>query len=269
MKKLMCMQPYFLPYLGYFSLIKHTDLFVVSNTLQYINKGFINRNRILKPKPHDDTCYIGIPLVKFPHTASINEVIIDSKKDFRAKIYGQLATYKKAAFYRQTLEVLDEILSSNATKLDEFILHSIKVLCKYLNIELRTKLLSSIDINKDNILDSDDWALETAKILGFREYYNPYNGISFYNVKKFNDNGIKIYFQRFNTALYKQDRDIFIPSLSIVDAMMFNSIEAIHGFLDDFSWIDKNTTMGGGSRYLVKLSSLYHLASRQDARRAA
>ena len=38
------MQPYFLPYLGYFSLIKHTDKFILLDTVQFIRHGWIERN---------------------------------------------------------------------------------------------------------------------------------------------------------------------------------------------------------------------------------
>ena len=57
------MQPYFYPYLGYFSLIKHTDHWIVFDTVQYIEHGWINRNQIIHPsKP--ETMYFTVPLQK-------------------------------------------------------------------------------------------------------------------------------------------------------------------------------------------------------------
>lgn len=47
--KLGIMQPYFYPYLGYFSLIKHTDKWIVFDSVQYIERGWVNRNRIIHP----------------------------------------------------------------------------------------------------------------------------------------------------------------------------------------------------------------------------
>ena len=41
------MQPYFLPYVGYFHLINSVDEFVIYDNIQYTKKGWINRNRIL------------------------------------------------------------------------------------------------------------------------------------------------------------------------------------------------------------------------------
>ncbi|WP_315817035.1 WbqC family protein [Paraflavitalea speifideaquila] len=45
--KIAIMQPYFLPYLGYFQLIKAVNAFVVYDNIKYTKKGWINRNRIL------------------------------------------------------------------------------------------------------------------------------------------------------------------------------------------------------------------------------
>ena len=47
--KLGIMQPYFFPYLGYVSLIKHCDRFVLLDTVQFMRHGWIERNRVLKP----------------------------------------------------------------------------------------------------------------------------------------------------------------------------------------------------------------------------
>ena len=45
MKKIGIMQPYFFPYLGYISLIKHTDEFMLFDPVQFIRHGWIERNR--------------------------------------------------------------------------------------------------------------------------------------------------------------------------------------------------------------------------------
>lgn len=45
--KLAIMQPYFMPYIGYFQLIKAVDKFVIYDDVNYINRGWINRNNIL------------------------------------------------------------------------------------------------------------------------------------------------------------------------------------------------------------------------------
>ncbi len=91
--KLAIMQPYFLPYLGYFALIKHTDKFIVFDTPQYIRHGWIERNRILKPS--EGWQYINVPLEKRPRDIAIKDLRIRQNDDWRRKILAQLEHYKK------------------------------------------------------------------------------------------------------------------------------------------------------------------------------
>jgi hypothetical protein len=45
--KIAVMQPYFFPYLGYWQLIDTVDYFVIFDDVNYIKRGWINKNRIL------------------------------------------------------------------------------------------------------------------------------------------------------------------------------------------------------------------------------
>ena len=46
--KLALMQPYFLPYVGYWQLLAAVDEFIVYDNIKYTKKGWINRNRMLR-----------------------------------------------------------------------------------------------------------------------------------------------------------------------------------------------------------------------------
>jgi len=48
--KLGIMQPYFLPYIGYWQLINAVDKYVIYDDVNFINRGWINRNNILLNK---------------------------------------------------------------------------------------------------------------------------------------------------------------------------------------------------------------------------
>ena len=41
------MQPYLFPSIHYFQLIRASDIFVILDNVNYINKGFINRNYLI------------------------------------------------------------------------------------------------------------------------------------------------------------------------------------------------------------------------------
>ncbi|MCA9171698.1 MAG: WbqC family protein, partial [Planctomycetales bacterium] len=89
------MQPYFFPYVGYFDLIHEVDLWVVFDTVQYIRRGWMNRNRVL----HPDTGwqYINVPIDRCPQTTAIEQVQIVATHDWRSRILGQLQHYRRHA----------------------------------------------------------------------------------------------------------------------------------------------------------------------------
>ena len=80
------MQPYFFPYIGYFSLINYVDKLVVFDTAQYIKQGWMNRNRILQPNKAWQ--YIIVPVKKHKHDTAIKDIKIVSGDKWKKKIMG-------------------------------------------------------------------------------------------------------------------------------------------------------------------------------------
>lgn len=100
----------FFPYLGYYSLIKRSDIFILSDNVQFIRRGWINRNRILKPA--GGWQYVSVPMVKSPVSTLICDMEIRNNEDWKGKLFSQLVYYKKSApFYRETLHVIEDSLS--------------------------------------------------------------------------------------------------------------------------------------------------------------
>src|SRR5512147_3120236 len=100
------MQPYFFPYLGYFGLIRHSDIFIIADNLQFVESGWVARNRILKPS--EGWHYIRVPLVKCSHKTAISEMKINRKISWRDKIARQLHHYsRKAPYYTEVMRFLE------------------------------------------------------------------------------------------------------------------------------------------------------------------
>ena len=108
------MQPYFFPYIGYFSLIKKSDFFIFFDTPQYERSSWMNRNRIRHPNPTEESNYIMAQLAKAHYTTALNKREITKTFDWRNKFFGQLEVYKKnAPYYHSTIEMLNESLKIN------------------------------------------------------------------------------------------------------------------------------------------------------------
>lgn len=228
------MQPYFLPYIGYFSLIKHTDKFILFDPVQFIRHGWIERNRILKPV--EGWQYIMVPLVKHDRDTIIQDILINNSTNWQTKILAQLQHYKKRSpFYNETINILTDIFSKKFDNIVSLNQYSLQKICEYLNIDTEIDVFSKMNLQIETANAPDEWALNICKSIdGVTEYWNPTGGLSFFDRTKYEKENINIQFQQMNLSPYNQRRENFESGLSIVDVMMFNSPAAINKMLDDF-----------------------------------
>ncbi len=232
--KLAIMQPYFLPYPGYFSLVKHTDQFILFDTVQYIRHGWIERNRILKPD--HGWQYIAVPLEKHSRETLIQDIRIRNSTDWRETIFSQLEHYKKRApYYPQAMEVLRKALdidTDSLVKLNEQILITV---CQYLGIDIKIHIFSEMEIAIEPAGAPDEWALNICKAIGaVEEYWNPEGGLEFFDRSKYEREGIAIKFLKLRLPEYSQRRSEFEAGLSMCDLMMFCQPEQINKMLEDY-----------------------------------
>ncbi len=230
------MQPYFFPYLGYFSLIRNSDKWIFFDTPQYIRHGWVNRNRVLKPV--EGWQYITVPLKKHERDATIKDIITNDIEDWKLKIIRQLEHYKKfAPFYTQTIQLIEKCFSTSTTSLSEVNIASTQEICRYLDIECNSEVFSKMNLSIDTVSAPDEWALNICKAIGATQYINPPGGLDFFDKNKYTSQNIDIKFLEVNTALYQQGKREFISNLSIIDVIMFNDITKIHSYLDDYKLI--------------------------------
>ncbi|MFZ4261503.1 WbqC family protein [Sphingobacterium sp. HJSM2_6] len=234
-EKIGIIQPYFFPYLGYISLIKHTDRFILLDSVQFINRGWIERNRIIKQ--HEGWLYIQVPLIKTNGSRSlIKDCLIDNSKPWKEKILAQLEVYKRVApYYQQTIDFIKGIFSKDFEDITSLNKHILIELCNYLNMPREISVFTKMDLQIDQPQEADDWCLNICKSLGRKlTYVNPIGGLNFYNREKYHRADVGIFFHSIKLKAYKQDNRNFEPGLSILDALMFNSKEEIHQMLDQY-----------------------------------
>lgn len=230
------MQPYFFPYVGYYSLIKHSDKFIIFDTVQFIRHGWIERNRILKPV--EGWQYIQVPLVKHGRETMINQVEIRNAEPWRDKIKAQLQHYKKRApFYNQCMDVIDDCFSLQTDSIVNLNYHILRSTCKYLDIKFDCEIFSEMGLVIDEANEADEWALNISRALKADEYINPPGGIEFFNKDKYSNHNIKLTFMGNNMQTYSQRRQLFEGGLSMIDLLMFNDQATINTMIDDIKII--------------------------------
>ena len=230
------MQPYFFPYLGYFGLIKHSDIFILADNVQFIEGGWIRRNRILKPG--GGWHYIGVPLVKCSHKTIICEMTINNREPWREKIFRQLQHYrKKAPYFQEVIRFLENAFSKETESISDLNAHLLAETCRYLGISFNPEIFSCMTVAVKKAQAPDEWALNTCKALGAHTYINPMGGTEFYDPGKYARSGINLQFLKINLCPYDQKNDSFESGLSILDVMMFNSPGQILEMLDDVEFL--------------------------------
>lgn len=220
------MQPYFLPYIGYFQLIAAADLFIVYDNIKYTKKGWINRNRFLL---NGADSYFTLPLKSA--SDSLNIVERELAADYnRGKLLNQFAgAYARAPFYKETMELLELIVRYPENNLSLYLNNSIRSVCEWLKI--RTPILISSQFDIDHQLKSQDKVIALCLEAGADEYLNPIGGVELYSADHFQAKGISLKFLKSRPFEYRQLGATYVPWLSIVDVMMFNPVEQVQSLL--------------------------------------
>ncbi len=234
--KIGIMQPYFLPHAGYFSLISAVDIFVFYDDVQHIRKGWINRNRIKNANAANGWEYINVPLRRSPRGARIREIQIHAEGNWREKLERKLLFhYKKAPFFMEAQELMGDILACTSCKISEFNFHSIASICRYLDIVPRFVVAS--DLEYDRSLGAQERLIEITRLLGGDTYLNAIGGLSMYSKEDFARASLKLQFVKPAQISYRQGKGNFVPNLSIIDTLMWNSKESAREMVYNYTLV--------------------------------
>lgn len=233
-KKIGIMQPYFFPYLGYWQLMNAVDEFVVYDNIQYTKKGWFNRNRFLQ---NGKDALFSINIEKDSDYLDVKDRKISKEFNRQSLVSKLYNAYLKAPYFKENFEIIQNIILFNNNNLFEYLYNSICMLHKYFEMQSQIVVSSSLDI--DNSLKSKEKVKAIVKFLDGTHYINPIGGMELYSKEDFSNSGINLHFLKMNNIEYPQFKNEFIPSLSIIDVMMFNSPEQIKQMLNEYELISK------------------------------
>ena len=228
--KLGIMQPYFFPYIGYFQLIQLVDTYVIADDLNFIKNSYIKKNSILD---NGAPALISLQLIGASQNKLINEVEVGN--DIDKLLTAIQRRYAKAPYFKDVFSLLQTILSSKEKNLARFLGDSLMEISNYLGIQ--TKFLYSSEIEKNNDLKFDARIMDICKRVGAEQYINAIGGKELYDKDKFAREGIELSFIDTKALEYKQFNKAFVPNLSIIDVMMFNSKEESKELLQKYELV--------------------------------
>jgi hypothetical protein len=229
--KLAIMQPYFFPYIGYFQLVRAVDKFIFYDDVNFIKNGWINRNRILL---NNQAAYITVQLKGASPFKPINSVEFTDNRGKLKKTIEQ--AYKKAPFFDSAWPVINTCFDLKTNNICELAIYSVEQVSQYLGLNTQFET-SSQRYPYNNKLGGVERLKEISKINRASCYVNPIGGMDMYKKEDFASVGIELCFIKSENIIYKQNNMEFIPDLSIIDVMMFNSTSEINNFFSKYELI--------------------------------
>ncbi len=224
------MQPYFVPYLGYFDLIQQTDEWVFFDSAQFIRRGWVNRNRILKQG--GGWSYITVPVQHAPLSTSIRDIAIDDDQTWRQRILAQFDVLRPhAPFFTPVRDLLADALRAPTPSLAELNIGLIERVCAYLSIARRMHRFSALPPSGVEVAAAGDWALHLCSALGATGYLNPPGGTALYDPTVFAAHGITLRIQNFAPMPYPTPGFEAVENLSILDVLAWNPPAAVRAHL--------------------------------------
>lgn len=182
--RLAIMQPYFFPYIGYFELIRAVDVFVLLTTVQYIRKGWVNRNRVRRK---DSWGYITVPVLHQPRGTKIRDIKIDNSTAWKKRILKTLrCTYKRAEEH----PLYQCLKSQEEEMLSPILCNTLKFTAHYLG--LSTEFVESSPSHER----SQELILSVCKDFGATTYINLPGGMGLYDETQFAKNAVELKFMK-------------------------------------------------------------------------
>ena len=225
--RLAVMQPYFLPYIGYWQLLAAVDLFVLYDNIQYTKKGWINRNRMLL---NGADAMFSLSLKSAADGLDVRERQLAESFD-RAKLLRQFeGAYRRAPQFDATWPLLSKAIAANTDdNLYAFLRASIEAVRDHLG--LATEIRTSSTVTIDHGLKAEAKVLALCEALGAATYVNAIGGQELYAADRFAARGMQLQFLRARPLAYPQLGAAFVPWLSIVDVLMFNPLDTVQAWV--------------------------------------
>lgn len=233
--RLAVMQPYFLPYLGYWQLIQACDVFMLGDDFQYM-RGWVNRNRFLRQD--GGWFYLSLPLQKHGMRDPIKNVLMHPQADLTKLLTDALTQYRfrrPAPYFDEIFDLLidtaGQIHTRELSRINEAFIRSI---CAYLAIPAEIRVMSQCGFDFIEEQSAGERMVRLCQFTHATEFLIPVGGSALYNAAAFKAEGCELLTLRCNDIVYPQ-RQGFESSLSIVDVLMFNGRDGTSALLDAYT----------------------------------
>lgn len=216
------MQPYIFPYYGYYKMIALADYFIIYDNVQYINRGYINRNKILI---NGKATYFNFQIEKQDLFQPIQNVRLKNFKNAKQKFIDQVYfSYKRAPFFDEVFNYLDRLFLNDFKYINKLNSKSLEDLSLLLNLNTDFFQASSLNINNFDLLSKEEKLDRFIDHFQAKTIIMPPNSLKLYANWSPKNNCHKLNLKMAEIS-YKQFSNEYVPNLSIIDVLMFNGFQ--------------------------------------------
>jgi hypothetical protein len=211
-------QPTLFPWIGYFNIIKQSDIFVFFDNVKFEKRSWQMRNKLkLNSKENESEISIKIPTTIEKSDIMIKDVKIDNTQKWKIKHLKTFNSNYGKSF--DEINFLKEHYEKDWNFISDFNIEFIKKCSEYLGI--KTKFVKSSELKthgKKSFL-----LLDICKQLGATDYLTSIGAIDYLekDKKTFEESNIKIRYHEYIHPIYKQKGNKFLEKLSVLD-LIFN-----------------------------------------------
>jgi hypothetical protein len=212
------MQPYFLPYMGYWQLINSVDKFIIFDDVNFIKKGWIHKNFV---SHNGRKQQINLCIEKASINRKINEHRLSNEHNWRDKLYSQIRhSSTRRDLFDEYQEMIESIIFHKDYKLNDYLHYSISRICQLL--EIKTQIIPSTSAYSNDHLNGQERILDICKKEEANEYLNLPGGQSLYDSERFARESIKLSFAKTNEGfsiiddLLSKEKDQLIRELNSI-----------------------------------------------------
>jgi hypothetical protein len=215
-KKAIITQSNYIPWKGYFDSIRHVDVFVVYDDMQYTKRDWRNRNMIKTPQ---GLKWLSIPVeVKGKYFQKIKDTKI-AEKDWNLSHWEIIKqNYKNAKCYKETAEWLEPLYKNcDFEFLTDVNLHFINEINHRLGIQTEIKLSSEFELAEEKT----QRLVNICKDLHITDYYSGPAAKAYMEIDKFESQHVNVHYWDYSGyPVYEQRHGDFEHGLSIIDLLM-------------------------------------------------
>jgi hypothetical protein len=214
--RLVCQQPNYFPWLGYFEQIASADIFIYLDTVQWIRQGRQHRTRVLGAEKH----WLTLPVHGHGHRGkSFREMEVDQSRNWPRRQWQMLRSlYGKAPYFASQLEPVIRPFFERADEkkfLYDLCAESVGLVCEFLRLETPSARAS----------DFPDYGAKSERLIALcrefsaDEYYSGLGATRYLDLAAFRAADIRVRWQHFRSL--RPDEPLRAADLSVLDWLAY------------------------------------------------